>query len=90
MGVVFRIVFDLRKVTLVRAVCWRGCLGALGVFHSEGVWLGWVGIWHMVDGSGSVRFGAFCALGALCLWVLGCWDEPESLILAQSERWRHA
>ena len=22
--------------------------------------------------------------------VIGDWDEPESLILAQSERWRHA
>ncbi len=30
----------------------------------------------------------------LFVWVLGLWfqdlDEPESLILAQSERWRHA
>jgi hypothetical protein len=29
----------------------------------------------------------------LCLLFLGFWpgdDEPESLILAQSERWRHA
>ena len=39
----------------------------------------------------------FCLLKVLLGWVLlmGAWlggigDEPESLILAQSERWRHA
>lgn len=34
-----------------------------------------------------------CELGRLCLLCWGFWswrDEPESLILAQSERWRHA
>jgi hypothetical protein len=34
----------------------------------------------------------FVVLGFVRLWisVLGSMDEPESLILAQSERWRHA
>ncbi len=36
----------------------------------------------------SVGEGRVC----LCGWVFGliCMDELESLILAQSERWRHA
>ena len=46
-----------------------------------GVILGWL-IGASICEFGSVRFGS-----------LGDWgfrDEPESLILAQSERWRHA
>ena len=40
------------------------------------------------------RMAVLVCFGGL-LWVVlvgldGCWDEPESLILAQSERWRHA
>jgi cytochrome b561 len=45
-------------------------------------------------------FELFKLHGSLGLFVLGIlaafrgswgfWDEPESLILAQSERWRHA
>jgi len=36
----------------------------------------------MVLGLGFGAFGPWA-------WI-GCWDEPESLILAQSERWWHA
>ncbi len=35
------------------------------------------------------RVRLFCGSAAL-LGVVGLQDEPESLILAQSERWRHA
>ena len=44
---------------------------------------------------GPVRFG-LAGLGwrvprGMCCWLGWLdWDEPESLILAQSERWRHA
>jgi hypothetical protein len=34
---------------------------------------------------GSVCFGLFVSVRGREVW-----DEPESLILAQSERWRHA
>ncbi len=38
-------------------------------------------------GWGHVRFGVS---GSPLRGIWGFWDEPESLILAQSERWRHA
>ena len=64
-------------------------------------WLGWVifgrcfayWIWF-----GLVGLGLGMVLGFVCLLIFDCIfgydhglvDEPESLILAQSERWRHA
>ena len=41
---------------------------------------------------GFILFYGLRSLDWLCLfcWSLLWWDEPESLILAQSERWRHA
>ena len=34
--------------------------------------------------------GVSLGVGLWCVGVGGALDEPESLILAQSERWRHA
>jgi hypothetical protein len=49
-----------------------------------------LGMWFRlrVSGDGWLGFGV-CSDRLSALWVDGC-DEPESLILAQSERWRHA
>ena len=52
-------------------------LGLCGIGHG-GVW------WH-----GGLGFGLLDGLGMAWVWF-GFLDEPESLILAQSERWRHA
>ena len=37
-----------------------------------------------------VSFGSVCLCLAPAVVGAWAWDEPESLILAQSERWRHA
>ena len=34
--------------------------------------------------------GSVCRLPEVLVWGAWVGDEPESLILAQSERWRHA
>ena len=59
-------------------------------FVLDGLWFGLVGVW------------AFCSFGRVMIGLavrlndgahVGCcmlFEEPESLILAQSERWRHA
>ena len=45
----------------------------------------------MLDGLGLVLGLACGVVGLLFVALLSRWrDEPESLILAQSERWRHA
>ena len=68
---------------------WCLVRGGTRVLCADGVWLFWDGwedwVRERVCWSGLV----------LCCWVfrhLVMWDfdEPESLILAQSERWRHA
>jgi hypothetical protein len=46
--------------------------------------LGWEVLWFSGLGWSFAGFGSSGLLG-----LMG-WDEPESLILAQSERWRHA
>ena len=53
----------------------------LGSVVCLGIWADW-----FVFGTFVFRHGRVWA------WVgwFGCLDEPESLILAQSERWRHA
>ena len=77
-------------------MAWLGCLGCsfkvasgfdmealpcpgFGLCRCDLAWLGSGGVSGAVDGG----FG----LGA---FGTGVCDEPESLILAQSERWRHA
>ena len=60
-------------------------------------WLDWVFGSDLVGwlteplGLGLFVLDWVCLAGALVSagWAL-IWDEPESLILAQSERWRHA
>ena len=65
------------------------------------VWLGLVAL--AADGCVADGLCLFCVWFLSDAWALGwrvffgaCWlgvwvlDEPESLILAQSERWRHA
>ena len=59
-------------------------------------------MWHVWFGVLSY-ISLICVMDAeyyVLMWVMGLfvlagafgagWDEPESLILAQSERWRHA
>ena len=60
----------------------------------------WFSVWSLVLGGldgdwvgqcllGFV-VGVLCVVGAICGAFAAGFDEPESLILAQSERWRHA
>ena len=53
-------------------------------------WVMRLGVWLFLGWSGAsvsrVSAGQFVTVGVQALMV----DEPESLILAQSERWRHA
>ena len=68
---------------------WDACLTYLGMFDLEGFWpFGIFARVFLARGFGLGRLGCVRD-GALALG-LGCCDEPESLILAQSERWRHA
>ncbi len=87
-----RLVFD----------CCDGGWGLVGCCMFAGLWT--CDVWLMcifvvfVDVSwidALMKLGDACFLGVMLFYV--CWsgvllwiDEPESLILAQSERWRHA
>ena len=50
-------------------------------------WVGWGDFWVA-----TVELGLFVGVLGPAVRAVGIWgvDEPESLILAQSERWRHA
>ena len=86
LGVLFCLTFDWGGVGCVGgAGC--GCEAMVMVLFAVCAWVfglgGWEGIGLGVLGR---LVGMFCC-GFSDLW----WkDEPESLILAQSERWRHA
>ena len=48
-------------------------------------------LWFGFDVGLGLGFCVFCCVGPFGgVGMVGCYDEPESLILAQSERWRHA
>ena len=74
-----------------------GFLGWFGVFVDVSLivdrrfeWsAGLVACGLMSERVGSLFIG-WLGLGAFGCWGFGWFDEPESLILAQSERWRHA
>ena len=88
----------------VTGACWGGLDGDGFRFCPDAVLFGWFGVclvyffdmrrWMISSlddvGIGSVRL-SWCFRHLLSGGCLGAgWDEPESLILAQSERWRHA
>ena len=78
----------------VCALCWRGPWLGLGLARVLGWCVAWrLMVFRLMDGFGFGLVVGVCGRPGLWLWLLAglsvC-DEPESLILAQSERWRHA
>ena len=70
-----------------------GCLWMLSVFVwvvcLDGLSLAWLGLGPCVLEVCGDWLGCPAVCWGAC-WLLWACEEPESLILAQSERWRHA
>ena len=78
-------------VLLTSVSGWEGYVG--GVLAVDVAWafgLGDVGGWAFFADGFVFCVGCLCWGLFVCGSRLGSADEPESLILAQSERWRHA
>ena len=75
-----------------REVMWGGLYGLGGwLFVSYLVWLGVSDVFF--DEYALMKSQTLTSRMARLFWFIPAgmdWDEPESLILAQSERWRHA
>jgi hypothetical protein len=75
--------WDARAALLLRAV--RRVVVGVAVLGLASGGIRWDGLAMMMDG-----YGWACGQDLAAPLGRGWMDEPESLILAQSERWRHA